>query len=272
MADGLSFRQVLQKVYDSDSDTLRLDGDVGIVDQSDLAQETTLDGFRTDFGSEDFASETTLDAMKTVIETDGLPAATRETTHHLNEGSDVNGEVANIGGYGPTGFQVSGVTGTATVEIEVSQDETEWDVQESINATGFTFLDLAGAKYVRARIDGSDADTDLTVKSFAVGVAIPENVTIGTEPAGSDTFEHGEQDVSTAGTSVQLPDIACREVTITAKRDNTGTIYVGGTSVSSTSYGTYLNAGDSLTKPVENANLIHIDADEGGDGVVFCYV
>ena len=88
---------------------------------------------------------------------------------------------------------------------------------------------------------------------------------------GSNIFDHGEQDVAAAGTSEQLPDISCREVTISAKKDNTGTIYIGGSTVSNASYGVYLDAGDSFTKPVANTNLIYIDADENGDGIVFCY-
>jgi len=91
------------------------------------------------------------------------------------------------------------------------------------------------------------------------------------EIAGSSVFDHGEQDVASAGTSEQLPNNNCREATITAKKDNTGTIYIGGSTVSNASYGAYLDAGDVFTIAVENTDLIYIDADENGDGIVFCY-
>lgn len=262
---------------------------IAIDDFNDLAQETTLSALKDIFDTagaddvglliealegKDFASETTLDALKTSIDTEYLPSAIKETTHHENTGENDNleGAVAEIGGYGPTGFQITGTMGTADVIIEVSQDETNWDETDVIiNDTGFVFNDLAGAKFVRTRIDGPDADTSITAKSLSVGMAVAENVTVKTEPVGSDTFDHDDQDVSTAGTSVQLPDISCREVTISAKKDNTGTIYIGGSTVSNASYGVYLDAGDSFTKPVANTNLIYIDADENGDGIVFCY-
>ncbi len=75
--------------------------------------------------------------------------------------------------------------------------------------------------------------------------------------------------VTTAGTRVQLPDIPCREITIIAKRLNTGYIFVGGSNVSSTVYGVELAAKESFTFVVANANLIYIDASVSGEGISY---
>lgn len=76
---------------------------------------------------------------------------------------------------------------------------------------------------------------------------------------GSSALKGALQTVTTAGTRVQLPNYPCREVTITAKRANTGYIYVGGSDVSSTVYAVELGARDSITLTVSNTNLIYID-------------
>ncbi len=75
--------------------------------------------------------------------------------------------------------------------------------------------------------------------------------------------------VTTAGTRVQLPDIPCREITIIAKRLNTGYIFVGGSNISSTVYGVELAAKESFTFAVANANLIYIDASVSGEGISY---
>jgi hypothetical protein len=86
---------------------------------------------------------------------------------------------------------------------------------------------------------------------------------------GSNALKGAVQNVTTATTRVQLPAYACREVTIIAKRGNTGYIYVGGNDVSSTVYGAELASKDSVTIAVSNTNLIYIDASVSGEGVSY---
>ena len=78
--------------------------------------------------------------------------------------------------------------------------------------------------------------------------------------------------ITTAGTRVQLPNIACREVTIIAKRTNTGYIYVGGSDVSPTVYGIELATKDRFTYKVVNANQIYIDASVSGEGISYIVI
>jgi len=96
--------------------------------------------------------------------------------------------------------------------------------------------------------------------------------TVNVLQTGSSSMSSGVVNVTTAGTRVQLSDIACREVIIIAKRTNTGYIYVAGDTVSSTSYGAELAAKDSITIPVNNVNKIYIDSSVSGEGISYVAV
>lgn len=85
----------------------------------------------------------------------------------------------------------------------------------------------------------------------------------------SNIKEAALQNVTTAGTRVQLPNIPCREVTIIAKRANTGYIYAGKSNVSNTVYGVELAAKDSYTFAVNNTNEIWLDASVSGEGISY---
>lgn len=89
---------------------------------------------------------------------------------------------------------------------------------------------------------------------------------------GSSVLTAAIQTVTTAGTAVQLPTIACREVTLIGLRTNTGSIYVGGNNVSSSAYGAELQAKDSITLTVDNANLVWINSSVSGEGVSYVAV
>ena len=66
-----------------------------------------------------------------------------------------------------------------------------------------------------------------------------------------------------------MPSVSCREVTIIAKRINSGYIYAGGSNVSSTVYGVELSAKESYTFAVANVNQIWIDASVSGEGISY---
>lgn len=89
---------------------------------------------------------------------------------------------------------------------------------------------------------------------------------------GSDDFGHGSHDVTAAGTAEQLATQSCREITITAKDDNSGKIYIGDSTVSDSSFGTFLRSSDSVTISVVNTDMIYIDADNDGEGIVYYYI
>jgi hypothetical protein len=83
----------------------------------------------------------------------------------------------------------------------------------------------------------------------------------------------GAKTVAVAGTAEALVASAtpCKRVHITAEDDNTGKIYYGGSSVSS-SVGDYIFAAQSKTIEIDDVSKIFIDADTNTDGVKFTYV
>ena len=94
---------------------------------------------------------------------------------------------------------------------------------------------------------------------------------------------HTNKAVTTAGTAVALASSTrVRSVMIQANNANTNNIYVGGSTVSSSSYGTFLTAGNSVT--IEAPDMgnsgandldladIYIDADTDGEGVSVTYL
>ena len=90
---------------------------------------------------------------------------------------------------------------------------------------------------------------------------------------GSTLKQAAVKNVTTAGTREQLhADLSCQEVTVIAKRANTGYIYVGGSDVSSAVYGAELAALDSITLPVSNLNELYIDATVSGEGISYVTV
>lgn len=90
--------------------------------------------------------------------------------------------------------------------------------------------------------------------------------------AGHSTIGDGSQTVTTAGTRVQLSasSVACKKVHIQAKSANTGSIYVGGSTIAA-GRGIELFATASVTLEVSNLNLVYIDSSANGDGVTYTY-
>lgn len=86
------------------------------------------------------------------------------------------------------------------------------------------------------------------------------------------SIANGYKDVATAGASVPIvaTSTTCINILMQAKTNNTGNIYVGGSSVSS-SNGICLYPGESLSINIDNLDEIYIDSSVSGDGVVFTY-
>lgn len=71
--------------------------------------------------------------------------------------------------------------------------------------------------------------------------------------------------VTTAGTRVQLASNAGSGFILQAPSTNTGNIYIGGSTVSSSIYGSELQPGQSASVALDNTNKIYIDASASGD-------
>ena len=87
-------------------------------------------------------------------------------------------------------------------------------------------------------------------------------------------IQSGERQGS--ATAVQLPDIPCRAVAISAVASNAGSVFLGGASVSvpdgttDTTSGLELEAGD-MTQfiPVDNLDVFYIICDNAGDDITY---
>ena len=79
-----------------------------------------------------------------------------------------------------------------------------------------------------------------------------------------------------SATAVQLPDIPCRAVAITAVASNAGSVFLGASGVTipdgstDTTSGLELEAGD-MTQfvPVDNINVFYIICDNAGDDITY---
>lgn len=87
--------------------------------------------------------------------------------------------------------------------------------------------------------------------------------------SGSSQLKGAVQLVTTAGTRVQLPDYPCRTITIVAKRSNTGSVFIGGSDVSSSVYGIELHASETFDIDLSNTNLLWIDSSVNGEGISY---
>jgi len=95
-----------------------------------------------------------------------------------------------------------------------------------------------------------------------------------TQEVVADTIGDGSQTVSSAGTAVQLTTTAtpCRLVNIYAKSGNTGNVFVGASTVSSSRGMVLEQARSTDWFPIDDLSKIYIDAANNDDGVTYAYV
>lgn len=112
---------------------------------------------------------------------------------------------------------------------------------------------------------GSASTDVITVQGIASGTALSTSNT----PVSPSSVLNGNTNVTTAGTRVTLAaSTTCRSVTVRAKHTNTGVIYVGNSSVSS-SNGYQLLPGESISLDITNLNTVNLDAATSGEGVTY---
>lgn len=116
------------------------------------------------------------------------------------------------------------------------------------------------------------AETALASILAKLGTTLTVNQAAAADQA--STLTDGRKVVVAAGTPVAIVSSStpCKWVTLTALLTNTRQVNVGGSDVLATvgsDKGTPLNAGDSATIPVANANAAFVDAQVNGEGVSF---
>ena len=142
-------------------------------------------------------------------------------------------------------------------------------VPQFFNPTADDFRPLTGVDLGNGRYGADGLIWGKTSGGVYVPVKCNADGAVVTELSGSNLEVAAVVNVTLAGTRQQLPDKACREVTIIAKRGNTGYIYVGKDDVSSTVFGAELGELDSITLAVSNTNQIYIDASVSGEGISY---
>ena len=79
-----------------------------------------------------------------------------------------------------------------------------------------------------------------------------------------------------SATAVQLPDVDCKMVWISARSDNAGSVFIGGSGVTvpdgttDTTSGLELDAGQMIGPlPVDNLNRLYMICDNAGDDITY---
>lgn len=121
-----------------------------------------------------------------------------------------------------------------------------------------------------------DALDNLVSRQEQAIVGFPGKITLANNSsvqiAGAKSLGDGSATVASAGTAVQLStsEVKCRRVIVYANEGNTGNIFLGSSSVSS-SRGAVLQQARSETLNVRDLRDVYIDAATNGDGVTYVY-
>jgi hypothetical protein len=182
------------------------------------------------------------------------------------------GEVGGGAG-GSQEVEVTSWTATQTVKVEQTGA-----LPAGTNTIGTVTVTGTGGDALTTQYGSQSAsDVGLIVNSRVMGfdgvnakpVLIDVDGNLQVTDVGSQQTIAAVLNVTTAGTRVQLPTHGCKEVTIIAKKGNTGQIYLGASDVSSTVYGLEMDAKDSITLKVANSNQLWIDASTNGEGISY---
>lgn len=162
----------------------------------------------------------------------------------------------------PSGTQdvnLTKIAGTATSVNNGTVDAGTIRVTVASDSTGQIKL-ATGANVI-----GSISNT-----TFAVTQSTSPWVVSGTtNPTTPSTLVAFVTTVTTAGTRVQLASNAVVAGILEAPSTNTGLIYVGTVTVSSTVYGAELQPGQSTGIQIDNTNKLYIDSSVNGDKCAF---
>jgi len=149
-----------------------------------------------------------------------------------------------------------------------------------LNMAGFIFDEVAGTALTEndgaaARIDSKRAVVftleDATTRGRRAVISATGALSVDAAVTSFSTIGTGSTNVTTAGTRVVLAgSTACKKVVICAKAANTGTIWIGGSTVAAGS-GIPLVALQQIEMDIANLNTINIDATVNGEGVTYLH-
>lgn len=132
--------------------------------------------------------------------------------------------------------------------------------------------------YVTDLQDGTTADVLTSAPAGTEAGVVTRNIPSGTQTVAGTvtattavptTIYTGKKTVTTGGTRVALASTqAVKSVTVKALSANTNKIYVGDSTVASTT-GFQLSAGDSVSLDIADLATVYLDADTNGEGVTY---
>jgi len=237
----------------------------------DIALEATGGEYVTD-NSNDTTIINLVSSYNTGFQSDVTPAQT--VTGIITTNGDIITKTINPGD-SSVSIQLSD-TWTGTVQFEDTNDGITWYPLKLVDSTG-ALVSSATAVGLFSGAIGSISQVRVRASAIITGsLAVMIQSSTGTGASSTSISSRSslgvsQTNVTTAGTRVQLASNACSSVTVKAKSTNTGLIYVGGSSVSS-SNGFILSAGDSISIDITNTNLLYIDSSVNGEGVSFIFL
>lgn len=163
--------------------------------------------------------------------------------------------------------------GTVTVQATAFDIRNLSSATDSVTIEGGNTTDVKVTLAGEAVVLGSPADGtyigDIKFgESLPSGTNVIGKVDINSQPTPSTVYS-GQKTVATAGTAEALAaSTTVKSVVIKALYSNTGTVYVGDSSVSSTT-GIELAAGDSVALEIDDLSKIYLDVSVSGEGVSY---
>ncbi len=156
----------------------------------------------------------------------------------------------------PNGYIYDEVAGTALTENDAAAARID------AKRAQIGVIEDATTRGQRATVSAAGA---LSVDGSAVTQPISGTVTVGASTMPTTLLAFTTTN-ATAGVRTQLAsNTVTNGVILEAPSTNTGIIYVGGSTVSSTSFGTELQPGQSTSIAIDNTNKIYIDSSVSGD-------
>lgn len=181
--------------------------------------------------------------------------------------------------------ELPAITGTVTSTLDSNTQRRTIKVSElpSITIANTAFTANAGtnlntsllalsSKQPSIGVSGTPSSDVITIQGVSGMQPVKVDGSAVTQPisvAAPTTIYNGKKTVTTAGARVQLASSqAVRSVCIKALQTNTGYIYVGDGSVTSTT-GIQLLAGDTISLDISNLSTVTIDSSVSGEGVTY---
>ena len=118
-------------------------------------------------------------------------------------------------------------------------------------------------------VSSADSTTPVVIEADATTKRLLVNATLASSEPSPSTLIAFITDIPTAGTRVQLASNTILAGVLQAPSTNTGNVFIGGSSVSSTVFGSELQPGQSVGVAIDNTNNIWADVATNGDDIAF---